>query len=91
MSTKRTDPVGAQPTDPPWARLLFLLVQGRDGQWWRGFLLVALTGLLLVGVLAALLVLAGWVGGVVGVGSLTALAVSRCRRRPSSGRRSGGC
>jgi hypothetical protein len=79
VSTKRTDPVGAQPTDPPWARLLFLLVQGRDGQWWRGFLLVALTGLLLVGVLAAVLVFAGWVGGAVGVGSLTALAVARRR------------
>ncbi|MGH3883310.1 MAG: hypothetical protein ACRDRY_20520 [Pseudonocardiaceae bacterium] len=79
MSTKRTDPVGAQPTDPPWARLLFLLVQGRDGQWWRGFVLMALTGLLLVGVLAVLPVFAGWVGGVLGVGSLTALAVARRR------------
>ncbi|MGH3812931.1 MAG: hypothetical protein ACRDUV_10800 [Pseudonocardiaceae bacterium] len=79
MSTKRTDPVGAQPTDAPWWRLLFLLVQGRDGQWWRGFLLVALTGLLLVGVLAVLPVVAGWVGGVLGVGSLTALAVARRR------------
>ena len=77
MSTKRTDPVGAQPTDPPWARLLFLLVQGRDGQWWRGLLLMALAGLLLVGVLAVLLV--GWVGGAVGVGSLTALVVARRR------------
>jgi hypothetical protein len=61
--------------------LLFVLVQGRDGQWWRGFLLMALTGLLLVGVLAALLVLAGWTGGGLGVGSLTALAVARRRRR----------
>ncbi|MGH3888963.1 MAG: hypothetical protein ACRDSZ_20810 [Pseudonocardiaceae bacterium] len=79
MSTKRTDPIGAQPTDPPWARLLFLLVQGRDGQWWRGFLLVALTGLLLVGVLAVLPVFAGWIGGALGVGSLTAWAVARRR------------
>ena len=79
MSTKMTDPVGAQPDDPPWARLLFLLVQGRDGQWWRGFLLVALTGLLLAGVLAALLIFTGWVGGALGVGSLTALAVARRR------------
>jgi hypothetical protein len=77
VSTRRTDPVGAQPTDPPWARLLFLLVQGRDGQWWRGFLLVALTGLLLIGVLAVLPV--GWAGGALGVGSLTALAVARRR------------
>ncbi len=80
MSTKKTDLIGAQPTDPPWARLLFLLVQGRDGQWWRGFLLLALAGLLLVGVLAVLPVPAGWVGGALGVGSLTALAVARRRR-----------
>jgi hypothetical protein len=83
VSTKRADSVGAQPTDPPWARLLFLLVQGRDGQWWRGFLLMALTGLLLVGVLAVLPVVAGWVGGVLGVGSLTALTVARRRRDAS--------
>ncbi len=90
MSTKRTDPVGAQPTDPPWARLLFLLVQGRDGQWWRGLLLVALTGLLGVALVGAL-ALAGWVGGVLGAGSLTAgaAALARRRRRSSSERRSG--
>lgn len=80
MSTKRTDQVAAQPTDPPWARLLFLLVQGRDGQWWRGLLLIALAGLLLVGVLAVLPVPAGWVGGAVGAGSLTALVVAARRR-----------
>ncbi len=87
MSTKRTDPVGAQPDDPPWARLLFLMLQGPDGQWWRGLLLIALAGLLLialaglllVGVLAVLPVPAGWVGGALGVGSLTALAVARRR------------
>lgn len=79
MSTKRTDSVGAQPTDPPGWRLLFLLVQGCDGQWRRGFLLMALTGLLLVGVLAALLFFAGWAGGALGVGWLTALAMARRR------------
>ncbi|MDQ4011702.1 MAG: hypothetical protein M3228_13680 [Actinomycetota bacterium] len=82
----RTDAVGAQPTDPPWARLLFLLVQGRDGQWWRGFVLVALTGLLgtvLVGVLAAVVVFAGWVGGALGLGGLASLAVLRRRRHNS--------
>jgi len=77
VSTKKADPAGAQPGDPPWARLLFLLVDGRDGQWWRGFLLMALAGLLLVGALAVLPV--GWVGGALGVGSLTALAVARRR------------
>jgi hypothetical protein len=30
VSTKRTDLIGAQPTDSPWARLLFLLVAGRQ-------------------------------------------------------------
>lgn len=79
MSAKRTDPVGAQPTDPPWARLLFLLVQNRDGQWWRGFALIALAGLGLVGVLAVLPVPAGWVGGALSIGSLTALAVAQRR------------
>ncbi|MGH4007105.1 MAG: hypothetical protein ACRDTH_02865 [Pseudonocardiaceae bacterium] len=79
MSTKRPDAARAQPADPPWARLLFLLVQGRDGQWWRGLLLIALTGLLLVGVLAVLPAPAGWVGGALGVGSLIALAVARRR------------
>jgi hypothetical protein len=83
VNTNRTDPVGAQPTDPPWWRLLFLLVQGRDGQWWRGFLLLALAGLLLV---AALLVFAGGVGGVLGAGLLPALVVA-WRRRRHSGRR----
>ncbi|MGH4000384.1 MAG: hypothetical protein ACRDTJ_23315 [Pseudonocardiaceae bacterium] len=83
MSTKRIDPAGPQPDDPPWARLLFLLVQGRDGQWWRGLLLLALVGLVLVGVLAVLPVPAGWVGGALGVGSLTALTAVRRRRRRS--------
>lgn len=79
MITKRIEPVGAQPDDPPGWRLLFLLVQGRDGQWWRGSLLVALVGLLLVGVLAALLMFAGWTGGA--LGTLPALVVAwRCRR-----------
>jgi hypothetical protein len=43
------------------------------------FLLVALVGVLL----AALLIVAGWAGGVLGVGSLTALGVARRRRRRS--------
>jgi hypothetical protein len=56
-------------------------VQSPDGQWWRGFLLVALAGLLLVGVLAVLLAFAGWIGGALGFGSLTALAAARRRGR----------
>jgi hypothetical protein len=75
VTAKEIDSVGAQPTDPPWWRWLFLLVQGRDGQWWRGFLLVALVGLLVVGVLAALLMFAGWAGGA--LGTLPALVAWR--------------
>lgn len=47
MTTRKVEPIGAQPTDPPWARLVFLLVQGREGQWWRAVML--LTPVLLVG------------------------------------------
>jgi len=67
-----------QPSDPPWARLLFLLVQGREGQWWRAILL-ATPLLVLVGVLTAAPPF-GWVGGVLGVGGLTAALVRRQRR-----------
>lgn len=74
MSAKKIDPSGAQPTDPPWARLLFLLVQGREGQWWRAILLVvplllaviALATLVLMIIFGALLPLDGWIGGVAG-------------------------
>jgi hypothetical protein len=87
VTSKNIDPIGAQPTDPPWWRLLFLLVQGRDGQWWRGFLLMALIGLVLVGVLVAtLLIFAGGVGGALGVGSMAALGVAQRRRRHLGGR-----
>lgn len=84
MTTERADPAGAQPGDPAWARLLFVLVEGRNGQWWRGSLLVALAGLVmaaLVGALVGALALAGWVGGVLGVGSLTAAAALTRRRK----------
>ena len=75
VTTKRTEPVGVQPHDPPWWRLLFLLVQGREGEWWRGFVLMALSGLLLIDGLGALLALTGWTGGGFGVGSLAVLSV----------------
>ncbi len=86
MTTKKIDPTGAQPSDPPWWRLVFLLVQGGDGQWWRGLLLLTLAGTLLVGVLGALLLAAGWTGGAVGVGSLAALGLARRGQRRSGGR-----
>jgi hypothetical protein len=60
-----------------------VLVEGRDGQWWRGFLLVALTGLLGVGLVGAL-ALAGWVGGLLGAGSLTAGAAALARPSPGA-------
>lgn len=86
MSTKRNDAAGAQPTDPPWARLLFLLVQSPDGQCWRAILLVTpllllMTGLVMVTAVAAPV---NWAGGALGIGSLTALAVSRRRIRGGS-------
>ncbi len=87
MTTKKIDPTGAQPSDPPWWRLVFLLVQGKEGQWWRGFLLFTLVGILLIGVLGALLLAAGWAGGAVGVGSLlAALGLARRSQRRSEGR-----
>jgi hypothetical protein len=43
----------ARPTDPPLWRLAFLLLQGRDGQWWRGLLLLTVAGMILVGALLA--------------------------------------
>ena len=87
MTARRAGPGGPQPTDPPWARLLFLLVQGRDGEWWRGFVLVALVGLLLVGVLGTLII-ASWASGALGIGSAaSALGViwyyTRHLRKPS--------
>ncbi len=86
MTIKRTDPPGPQPTDPPWARLLFLLVQGRDGEWWRGFVLVALVGLLLFGVFCVL-IFAVWAGGALGLGSASAALGMVWRRRCQSRRR----
>lgn len=84
MNSEGIDPVGAQPGDPPWARLLFLLVrllfllvQGREGQWWRAILL-AMPLLVLVGVITAMP--PGWVGGALGVGGLAAALVRRRRR-----------
>lgn len=78
MTAERTDLVGAQPGDPAWARLLFLLVQGREGQWWRALLLVTPV-LVLIGVLAAVPPV-GWVGGALGAGGLAA-ALARRRQR----------
>lgn len=55
---------------------MFLLVLGPNGQWWRGFLLLTLLVIMLLG----LLVVAGWTGGALGAACLTALAVPRRRR-----------
>lgn len=96
MTPEKIDPSGPQPTDPPWARLLFLLVQGRDGQCWRAILLaaplvllvVALAGLVGMIMIAALSPFGGWISSAVGVGSLTAggaLALL-CRRHSTTSR-----
>ena len=90
MRAKKIDPSGAQPTDPPWARLLFLVVEGHDGQWWRAIVLVipllllvvALITLTEVIMLAALLPLGDWINGATGTGSLIAVgALAWYRRR----------
>lgn len=50
---KRPPKSGVQPSDPAGWRLLFDLIHGTNDQWWRGFLLLALAGLILVGALLA--------------------------------------
>ena len=91
MSDKKIDLSGAQPTDPPWARLLFLVVQGREGQWWRAILLVVPLLLLVVALVVlivmimggALQPLSGWISA--GAGSLiVAGAVAWYQRRRNS-------
>jgi hypothetical protein len=83
VNTKRGGPAGPQQTDPPWARLLFMVLEGREGQCWRAILLVTpllllMIGLFVVVVVAAHVFPAGWAGGVLGIGSLTAaLALAR--------------
>lgn len=77
----------ATATEPPWVRLLFLLVQGRDGQWWRAILLVAprvlllLTLVGLIFMIAAWLPFGGWASGILGVASLTTEQVYRRSRK----------
>lgn len=86
MSVKKPNPVGAQPTDPPWARLLFTLVEGPDRQCWRAILLVTPLLLLMAGFVMVAMKAApvSWISGAMGVGSLTALAICRRRRAPES-------
>ncbi len=84
--------MGAQPTDPPWARIVFLLFEGREVHWGRVTLMVAWLCMLplitLGGFLAMIAVLphGGWVYGLVGIGSVTAgtLTVRRHRRNSKS-------
>lgn len=83
------NPAGFQPTDAPWWRLVFLLVDGDDDQWRRGLMLIVLAGMFLVGGLVVLLFFASWAGGAGGAlaaGLLTTLFVDR-RHRSRSGRR----
>lgn len=88
VTTERDDPHGAQPNDPAWARLLFLLVQGRDGQWWRAILLMVPV-LLLVAVLAMIMAelpVASWLG-LFGVSTaVTGGVLARSRRHRTHAR-----
>lgn len=70
---RRLPSPGARSADPPSWRLAFLLVQGRDGQWWRALLLLAVAGMILVG---AVLAAASRADGAMVV-ALTALILSR--------------
>lgn len=79
MSVKKIDPSGAQHTDPPWARLLFLVVEGRDGQWWRAILLVV--PLLLLVVALVVLIDLSMISSAAGTGSLIAVGALVWYRR----------
>jgi hypothetical protein len=93
VTVESTNLMGAQPTDPPWARIVFLLFQGREVHWGRVILMVAWLCLLLSITLGGFLVMiavlphVGWVYGLVGVGSVTAgtLTVRRYRQTPCRG------
>jgi hypothetical protein len=87
----RINLVGAQPTDPPWARILFLLFQDRDVRWWRVILVVAPLWLLLMSTLGGLLIMIAillpggpWVSSALGIGSVTGSALVLRRRRRNS-------
>jgi hypothetical protein len=91
VTIERTNLVGAQPTDPPWARILFLLFQDRDVRWWRVILMVAPLWLLLVSTLGGLLIMiaillpgGSWISGVLGIGSVTGGTLALHRRRRNS-------
>jgi hypothetical protein len=92
VTVESTNLMGAQPTDPPWARIVFLLFQGREVHWGRVILMVAWLCLLLLITLGGFLVMiavlphVGWVYGLVGIGSVTAgtLTVRRYRRNSMS-------
>lgn len=92
-----TAPLGAKSTDPPWWRLVFLLVQGRDREWLRGFVLLMLLLAVFVALVALISGMAGllpggwaasWLGGgALGASSLVACRqVTRWRRRLRRGR-----
>lgn len=86
MTTERVESVGAQPTDPALMRLLFLLVEGREGQVWRAVLLLTPLLLVLGLVLVTFSAVVGSIVGAVGVGSLIAstIALSRLRSKAAA-------
>jgi hypothetical protein len=71
---------GPQRGDSPGWRVVFLILQGRDGEWRRAVVFV----ILLLGFLVALAVVAGpWVpGAITAAGAITGgVSAFRCRRR----------
>ncbi|MGH3976792.1 MAG: hypothetical protein ACRDS9_26265, partial [Pseudonocardiaceae bacterium] len=87
-----TAPLGAQPTDPPRWRLVFLLVQGRDREWLRGFVLLVLPLAVLVALIALISGIGGllpdaWVASWVGGGVLSASSLLVCAQVPRRRRR----
>lgn len=92
-STKKTDPIGAQTTDPPWWRFVFFLFNGRDGQWWSVILAAVLVVLLLLVALAGLVMMATllsggvWISGILSIGgSLTGGTLLWRHRRNTTSR-----
>ena len=82
MSNHRGDPVMAQPTDPPWARLLFMVLEGRNGQCWRAVLLLMPPLLLVVGlVLLTTTAPMWWISATVALGLLSASSLTLGRLR----------
>jgi hypothetical protein len=82
VSAEKVGSVGPQSTDPPWVRLLFTVLEGRDGQIWRAVLLMTPPLLLVAGLVIVVTgAPVGWIIGALGGGSLTTSAFALFKRR----------